>query len=563
MKYVLIAFILNVLVSFTSNAQNWKWGKMSSSGESEGWLAATDKYGSVYSCGMIEAGSASFGSWYFSDSSNKHNTILAKYDTAGHILWAKQMKGNNSPMGIATDTFANIYVLGVFDTSIEIDSVVLIDSSIIPVVDKFFIAKYDKDGVLLWGKKGCASAYYSSPPSGAITSDDNGNIYISVPVPNSSVLGGDTILSQGSKDVLVAKYTSNGTLIWHRQFGGADWDQPTGITWNKRGHLFISGTTSATLLFDTSFIGGGNYDVFIAKMDTAGNYLWLKRGTTALPSSAGNVASDTGDNAFLVGAYTGTSMTFDTSIIHNANDGCIFLTKYNGAGAVVWVKNISYTGPSTLYGPTGYSVVTDPCGNIWICGTTGPGSSDTVHVDSISIIPPAGSSDPIFLAACREDGTFFQYTTLSSGGDDPSLNCIIACDKTGNIFVANDIWPGVAMVVGPDTLGSMSEVFYVAKYDPGIHCGEFSIGNVEEIKDFAYPTIFPNPAQSEFAIRIAGGTIKSAKLKLYDMEGRLLIEQSLSKQETTISTERLAAGVYYCVVAVDQSVQTSKLVIMR
>lgn len=566
MKKNAYLIFLCFLFLFTGSlhAQNLEWGRQASGGETEGWLAAADKFGNSFACGLMYRSSATFGSVYLSDSNNKIDIFLVKYAANGDVLWGRQTKGNSWPISITTDTFGNVYLLGIFDSAISLGTTILTDPSIQPMRSKYFIAKYNREGDLVWTRLGCSTASMVSPPNGGITTDLTGKIYVTVPLMrDTTILSGDTLISSGAYDVLVAKYDEGGNVIWHKQFGGEENDQPTGMYCNSKGHIYIDGlAASASITYGTSTVDGRSFDIFTAKMDTAGNFLWLRRAGGDYASFTGNVASDTADNAFVIASYRGTYMAFGADTVYNAGQGCIVLTKYNPTGEVVWVKNITVSGPLSLYGPKGYSVVVDPCGNIWICGTQMI-NTDTIHIDGNAIVPPPGSEDPMFIAGCHQDGTFFQYVALPSGGDDPYLNCIIACDRAGNIFVANDNI-STMLIAGSDTLVSSAshELAYMAKYNPGLSCGSLApIKTVQPNLDNQI-SIFPNPANTLFTIQMDSKKATSASVKLYNMLGVLLIDRPLTNYETMIRTDNLPSGVYNCLINIDGAFSENRRVII-
>jgi len=77
-------------------------------------------------------------------------------------------------------------------------------------------------------------------------------------------------------------------------------------------------------------------------------------------------------------------------------------------------------------------------------------------------------------------------------------------------------------------------------------------------------SIYPNPNDGKFLIKIQKGLAKEAKLEILNMEGRVVLEQAINNQLTEIITNNLANGVYLLNVQISNTeVIKHKLVIMR
>lgn len=74
------------------------------------------------------------------------------------------------------------------------------------------------------------------------------------------------------------------------------------------------------------------------------------------------------------------------------------------------------------------------------------------------------------------------------------------------------------------------------------------------LEDFHAPTgctVFPNPARDRITIKAEAAFEKNAKYSLYDVTGRLLLEQPLpaGRKEAVLSVGSMGAGLYYLVVS--------------
>ena len=83
--------------------------------------------------------------------------FIAKFDTAGNAVWAKQGGGKGSDdysYGITTDSNGNVFATGYFQDTAFFETDTLI-ADIDPFGDarEIFIAKYNPAGSLLWAKQ--------------------------------------------------------------------------------------------------------------------------------------------------------------------------------------------------------------------------------------------------------------------------------------------------------------------------------------------------------------------------------------------------------------------------
>ena len=157
---------------------------------------------------------------------------------------------------------------------------------------------------------------------------------------------------------------------------------------DSAGNIAIVGEFQNTASFDSnSIVALGLGDAFIAKYDSDGNNLWVRRGGGTIDDQAdrANAVATDGSNGFYVtGDFTGTA-TFDglsvTSTGPNASD--IFLAKYNTNGVIEWLHHAGGT-----HADIGYSVGVDQAGNSYVSGfaDSGPG----VVFDHI-VLPPRGT----------------------------------------------------------------------------------------------------------------------------------------------------------------------------
>ncbi|MFH0865932.1 MAG: hypothetical protein V1904_07040 [Bacteroidota bacterium] len=134
-----------------------------------------------------------------------NDVFLTKFDATGNMLWAKSTGGTDwdLAMGIALDTFDNVYICGHFRSpSIVFGTTTLTNSG----ASNIFLVKYGINGNPEWAKK--AGGTYSDAASD-IATDVMGNIYLTGDYSSGTIaFGSSTLDNSGFSDVYLAKMIS-------------------------------------------------------------------------------------------------------------------------------------------------------------------------------------------------------------------------------------------------------------------------------------------------------------------------------------------------------------------
>ena len=136
----------------------------------------------------------------------------------------------------------------------------------------------------------------------------------------------------GSYDIYLIKTDSNGNEIWSQTYGGHDYDYGNSVLQTTDGGYVIVGYT-------LSFGAGGNdNNVYIIKTDANGDTLWTKS-FGGIYLDRGSSVQQTADGGYIITGYT---LSFGTGNID------IYLIKIDEAGNEIWSSIID--GNSNEYG---------------------------------------------------------------------------------------------------------------------------------------------------------------------------------------------------------------------
>lgn len=108
----------------------------------------------------------------------------------------------------------------------------------------------------------------------AIATDIFGNCYVTGNYSGTTTFGSTTLISSGSDDIFVAKLDTYGNWIWAIKAGGPGVDAGYGIATDPYGNCYVTGYFQGTAAFgNISIVSNGSSDIFVTKLDTNGNWL--------------------------------------------------------------------------------------------------------------------------------------------------------------------------------------------------------------------------------------------------------------------------------------------------
>ena len=308
---------------------------------------AAEADGTSFVTGVFYNGGITIDSILLNNSGGK-DIYLAKLDGYGNVIWARAIGGAGDDLGsyLGIDTIGNVYLAGYFQSdTLLIDSTILVNHG----GTTTFLAKFDSLGNLVWARQSGGSSpnfigAITTDPQG--NSFISGYFTGSTTTFGTVVLNNS---NSASPDIYLVKYNSLGTVDWAKKFGGFSSDFISGIAVDTLDQPYITGwSESGNLYFDTIAIHNLNCPayIFVAKCDAAGNALWVRHSTGASYDRTGGIALDNAGNAFVTGSFQSQSMVLDSITIFNSNPSGgsydAFTLKYNKYGNIIWAKKAGF-----------------------------------------------------------------------------------------------------------------------------------------------------------------------------------------------------------------------------
>lgn len=307
---------------------------------------------------------------------------------------------------VKTDANDNVYVFGNYKNAITFVGSPGPVSFPDPGTKACYLAKYDKDGTLVWARQIGGNKISAR----AMTIDDFDNIYITGGIftgaetfRGSATPVGDVIIGNvTSEDVYLAKYDSNGDVTWAQTVAwGADKDRPGEIIVDELGDILMIGFFNNDLIFNggqTINETGGNTDNFVAKFDATGTSVWVRQMEGTDANSRFNSISLCSNEGYFVGGVLFADVIFEGNTLTSRGDRDGVLFKITKNGALEWIRQIGGVSADELTSIDGKD------GNVYVTGYFyGTPIFDNAPTYSDQELTSNGSAD-IFLVKYDKDG---------------------------------------------------------------------------------------------------------------------------------------------------------------
>ncbi|MCI5059274.1 MAG: T9SS type A sorting domain-containing protein [Flavobacteriales bacterium] len=481
---------------------------------------------------VIDQMGNSFLTGYSQKSSGKYDIIINKYDSLGNVIWSKDIGGNRSDHGVAMclDDQGYCYLTGNFRSdSITFGNIKLYNSFGLDKND-MYIVKFDPSGNVVWAK---AAGGSWDDGGQAITIDNNANIYIAGYFRSTSVIfGNDTLFRTDSYDGFIAKYDSAGNYIKSRSFGGLGDEFMTSINLVKNGGIVVSGYFSDGLNVDSiSAISNGGYDIFAIKLDSSFNAVWTNSFGGTDDDYCYSTDVDSSGNIFQVGYYRSDTISKLNHTITNEGDLDIILDKLDKNGNIIWLKSIG--GPEN---DLGNAICLDTIyGGFYI---TGSFNSSSISFGNYTLgnVSTLSSSD-IFVS--RFDSSGNANWAKHAGGSSSDFCWAMALNNRGQIHVAGATSSSPCYFDNVTINNFSSNDMFIAKLDYHFLVTAQN-ENIEKQIAFGPNPIFSN---QDLTIRLSD-PIENGSISIYDLNGNLVkLNRGLTGKNLNFKCD-IAPGAY-------------------
>jgi hypothetical protein len=300
-----------IFIAKFDTSGNLIWAKSAGgNADDSGKEVALDSLGYIYLSAFIN-GQATFDSYLV-----QPGTILAKYDTSGNCLGAKNVMKNIAGRALFNNNY--LYFVGVSLLNVDtlyIDSLKILGNGSYDII----LAKFDTTGKVIWALK---EGWTAADGTTGFAIDEYGNIFLAGSYSgDSTIINGDTLRNG---QAYLMKYNSSGSFQWIREFTAPNQVLvSSGIDVDHQGNVYVTGFFSDTATF-------GNYtlyaqsviDAFLVRYSSNGNCI----GADNIPFGLGiEVAVDINDRPVITGNFSYVSTASGNINSHGLFDAAVIM----------------------------------------------------------------------------------------------------------------------------------------------------------------------------------------------------------------------------------------------
>jgi gliding motility-associated-like protein len=377
------------------------------------------------------------------------STSVAQEDAL--FSWAKYMGGSDGDSGgdIAVDADGNVYTTGYFRNTADFDpgpgTFNLTSAGIIDI----FIAKQDPDGNLLWAISLGSTDY---DRGFGIAVDADGNVYSTGYYANTVDFDpgpGTVNLSSSDSGIYILKLDTDGNFVWAKSISASGSNYGRAIAIDNAQNVYVTGEFRFTVDFDPGAgvsnltQTGSNGDVFILKLDAAGDFEWAKSHGGTSDDVARSIKADATGNVYTAGGFHST-VDFDPgagvfNLTSAGRDG--FISKLDINGNFVWARQIGSAGVDIVQ-----SIALDPSGNVYATGEF----YQTVDFDpGPGIFNLTAQQSDAFIVKLSTAGDFMWAKNV--GGSSLDANYTIDVGADGSVYTAGKFYNTIDFDPGTGT----------------------------------------------------------------------------------------------------------------
>ncbi len=257
-----------------------------------------------------------------------------------------------------------------------------------------------------------------------LAQDSQGNLYICGWFSGQAAFGGTTLTATGSTDMFVAKLDGGGAWIWVKQAGGTASCQPTGIAVDANDDVYVVGNLNGTANFGVYPLATvGQTDVFVAKLSTDGDWLWAVRGGGGDLDAARDIDVAPDGSVYVAGSFYGTATFGNLTFTSPIPTSDIFVARLDPTGGWLWAKQAGGTNYDDCLG------IAESGPSVYVTGYF----YDTAVFGSHNLTS-VGNKD--IYVALLDSSTGNWLNAWRAGGSDANIGTTVAADGSGNMYLA-------------------------------------------------------------------------------------------------------------------------------
>ena len=303
-----------------------------------------------------------------------------------------------------------------------------------------------------------------------------------------------TNLITNSPDIYITKQDTLGNPISLCNFGNSGDDHPSKISIDNNGNVIVAGyyDSPALTFAGTTISNSGSEDAFIAKYDSLGNELWIKRIYSSDDDEPEALAVDEFGNIYYAQRTNSSLLNVDGNLLYaNNSNGVSFLIKFGANGNFAWSK-LLHSNASTIYDQNFIcDVKIDNSNNVLVAAyssaLTSLFDSDTIWASNVFPTQP-NCHNPLIAKLDSSGSILWKKYAITETAIGESIEPIITFDKDNSVyfdfyFADDTVYFDNDTIISPSQPNDMFTI--LSKFNPS---GEKLWHNIFE-QHFAYPRL--------------------------------------------------------------------------
>jgi VCBS repeat-containing protein len=256
------------------------------------------------------------GKTFILTSAGDKDVAVWKLDTDGNLQWARGFGGPGTDVAIrlATDAAGDIYTTGTFKETVNFGTTAnpINFTSGSPDLWDTFLLKLDATGNTVWARHVSGAGTVGYP---RLTVSANDAIFTAGSFDGTADFIGTTttLTSMALRDAYVARWNTDGTLLWVRQFTGTSQVMPQHLVADAVDNVYVAGRFKGTADFDPDAVTAFNLsapndrlDGTLVQLDSVGDFVTAFHATGPDHVRTDDVAVGDDGNIYSIGSFLGT-----------------------------------------------------------------------------------------------------------------------------------------------------------------------------------------------------------------------------------------------------------------
>jgi hypothetical protein len=397
----------------------YQWSfRYGSTGSDQAFSLGTDASSNIYMSGSFQ-GTVGFGGTALV-SLGGTDVFVARYFSDGSPSWSHSYGGTADENGFQLAVIpTGVVVIGYFSGTANFGGSALTSAGSVDT----FLAKYNSGGVHVFSNR--YGGTMEDVAQDVAVDASSGNIVLTGYYYGTTNFGGGSMTNAGtSTDIVMARYNSSGGFLSQLHYGSTGIDEGSGVAIDASGNIFTTGRFEGTVSLGGTLLvtSPGTTDVYLAKYTSGGSHVWSKKFGGANANGGAKVAIDFAGNLLATGYYNGTA-DFGGGPLPAVGSTDAFLAKFTTIGAPIWSQHFGdkqddngrdvacdANGTVALVGT--FNTAIDLGGQLLTANT---------YDDFVATFAP-GASEPVISSIVdikNDQGRAVKVTFTASGEDDP------------------------------------------------------------------------------------------------------------------------------------------------